>query len=72
VDDNWNVVKYVTDVITVTSSDSGASLPADGALVGGTQSYSVIFGTAGSQTVTATDVTDSKKKAGTSAATTVQ
>ena len=72
VDDNWNLVNYVTDVITITSSDAGASLPPDAALVGGTQTYSVIFGTTGNQTVTATDVTDSKKKAGTSASTTIQ
>jgi hypothetical protein len=72
VDDNWNLVNYVTDVIAITSSDSGATLPPNAALVGGTKTYSVIFGTAGSQTVTATDVTDAKKKAGTSTSTTVQ
>jgi hypothetical protein len=72
VDDNWNLVGYVTDVITITSSDSSATLPPDAALVRGTQTYSVTFGTTGNQTVTATDVTDSKKKAGTSASITVQ
>jgi hypothetical protein len=72
VDDKWNLVKYVTDNVTITSSDSNASLPADAALVGGTQTFTVIFGTQGSQTVTATDVTDSKKASGTSASTTVQ
>jgi len=72
VDDNWNVVKYVTDSIAVTSTDSGATLPTDAPLVAGTQTYTVIFGTAGAQTVTATDVTDSKKKTGVSASITVQ
>lgn len=72
VDDNWNLVNYVTDIVSITSSDSSAALPTDAALVGGTQTFSVIFGTAGSQTVTATDVTDGKKKAGTGASTTVQ
>jgi hypothetical protein len=72
VDDNWNVVTYVTDAITISSSDSAASLPADASLVAGTQTFSVIFGSTGSQTVTATDTTDSKKQAGTSAPVTVQ
>lgn len=72
VDANWNIVPYVTDNVTITSSDAGATLPADAALVKGTGTFTVIFGTTGSQTVTATDTTDSKKQAGTSAAITVQ
>jgi hypothetical protein len=72
VDNNWHLVNYVTDNVTITSTDTGASLPPDAALVGGTKTFSVIFGTAGSQTVTATDTSDSKKQSGTSASTTVQ
>jgi len=72
VDNNWNVISYVTDSITITSSDTGASLPPDAALVNGTQTFSITFGTTGPQTVTATDVSDTKKTAATSASVTVQ
>ena len=41
--------------IHFTSSDSQAVLPADATLVDGTGTFTVIFGTAGSQMVTATD-----------------
>jgi hypothetical protein len=71
VDNNWNLINYVTDMVTITSSDPSPTLPPNAALVAGTQTFSVIFGTAGSQTVTATDVTDSKKKADTGSSTTV-
>jgi hypothetical protein len=60
VDDVWNRVKS-TDTITITSSDTTATLPADAALVGGTATFSVTFNTAGTFTVTATDVTDATK-----------
>ena len=72
VDANWNLVNYVTDNVAITSSDSTALLPSDAALVGGTQKFSVIFGSTGSHTVTATDTSDSKKAAGTSASVTAQ
>jgi hypothetical protein len=67
VDANWNIVKYVTDMVTITSSDLGAALPQDAALVNGTGTFSITFGSGGDQTVTATDVTDSTKQSGTSA-----
>jgi hypothetical protein len=70
VDAVWNRVKS-TDTITITSSDTAASLPADAALVGGTATFSVTLNTAGSFTVTATDVTDGTKTANTGTATTV-
>ena len=57
VDDNWNVVNTVTDTVAITSSDANATLPANAALVAGTKTFSVTLKTAGSQTVTASDVT---------------
>ncbi len=67
VDDNWNVVPTVGDTVAITASDPGASLPANAALSGGTGTFSVRLNTAGSWTVTATDVTDGSKAANTSA-----
>lgn len=64
VDAVWNRVK-ATDTITITSSDAAAVLPADAALVGGTATFSVMFGSEGTWTVTATDVTDGSKTANT-------
>ena len=55
----------------ITSSDPNAALPANAALSGGTQTFSVKFNTAGSRTVTATDITDGSKTANTSPAITV-
>src|SRR5205085_668055 len=57
VDANWNLVSTVTDTAGITSSDVNAALPANAALVGGTQSFSVTLNTAGSGTLTATDST---------------
>ncbi len=67
VDDNWNVVPTVGDTVAITASDPSASLPANAALSGGTGTFSVRLNTAGSWTVTATDVTDGSKTANTSA-----
>jgi hypothetical protein len=53
------------------SSDSAAVLPNDAALVNGTATFEVLLISAGSQTVTATDVTNDKVAAGTSSTTTV-
>jgi hypothetical protein len=71
VDDKWNIVNYVTDTVTITSSDAGAALPPDAALANGTKTFSVAFGSAGSYTVTASDVTDANKKPNTGTSTTV-
>jgi hypothetical protein len=57
VDVDWNVVTTCTDTANITSSDAGAALPPDTALVNGTYTFQVFFGTPGTQTVTATDVT---------------
>jgi hypothetical protein len=56
-------------MITITSSDSGAILPADAALVGGTKTFSVTFGATGSFTVTAADATDNSKPSDTGSTT---
>ncbi|MBI4543961.1 MAG: Ig-like domain-containing protein, partial [Gemmatimonadetes bacterium] len=58
VDANWNLVNTVTDVVAITSSDGAATLPASANLVAGTKNFSVTLQTAGSQSVTASDVTD--------------
>lgn len=70
VDALWNRVKS-TDTIKITSSDTSATLPADAALVNGTATFNVMFGTAGTWTITATDVTDATKTPSTSTAITV-
>ena len=70
VDANWNV-SAATDTVAITSSDANAALPANAALVAGTQTFSVTLKTAGSRTVTATDITDGAKTANTSPAITV-
>jgi hypothetical protein len=60
VDNNWNIVNYVTDTVSITSSDSSATLPSPGALVAGTQTFTVIFGATGTFTVTAADTSGSQ------------
>ena len=71
VDANWNIVNYCVDTVHLTSSDTAATLPADAALVNGTGTFSVSFGTTGPETVTATDVTAASVTAGTGSATTI-
>ncbi|HEY5912964.1 MAG TPA: hypothetical protein VJA21_20430 [Verrucomicrobiae bacterium] len=71
VDADWNRVR-ATDTIMITSSDISATLPADAALVGGTATFSVTFNTAGTWTVTATDVTDTSKTPNTGSPTVAQ
>ena len=56
VDANWNLVS-TNDTVEITSSDANATLPANAALSGGNRTFSVTNKTAGSQTVTASDVT---------------
>jgi hypothetical protein len=70
VDASWNIVSS-THTVAITSSDPAATLPANAALVAGTKTFSVTLRTVGSRTVTATDVTDATRTAGTSAAITV-
>ena len=70
-DANWNLVNSASDTVGITSSDGNASLPANAALSSGTQTFNVTFKTAGSQTVTASDVTNGGISPNTGAATTV-
>ncbi len=71
VDANWNVVNTVTDTAGITSTDANAALPANAALVAGTNTFSVTAKTAGSATFTATDITNGAKTPNTSPATTI-
>src|SRR5262249_7951404 len=68
VDANWNLVNSITDTAGITSSDTNAGLPANTALAGGSGSFSVTFKTAGSRTLTATDISDGSKTNNTSPA----
>ena len=54
VDAYWNKVTTATPTVAISSTDTNASLPADAALVLGTQTFSTTFKTAGSRSVTAT------------------
>src|SRR5437016_6372954 len=57
VDAAWNVVTSApTDTVGITSTDLGA-MPGNQALASGTQTFSVTLRTAGSQTLTASDIT---------------
>lgn len=72
VDDNWNLASAGRDTINLTTTDEFSPMPADAALVNGTRTFTVMFNSPGSWTITATDVTDSAKPATTSSAVTVQ
>jgi hypothetical protein len=72
VDDSWHPITYATDTVTITSDDPAFGPPTDAALVNGTRTFNVFFGTPGSFKVTATDVTDATKTAGTGSPTTIQ
>jgi hypothetical protein len=56
VDAYWNLLT-TNDVVHVASSDTNAVLPADTALSSGSKSLAVTLKTAGTQTVTASDIT---------------
>lgn len=77
VDANWNIVGYCTDNVSITSSDqyatddNNAQLPLTGALTAGTRTFNIIFATQGSQTITATDTTQTTVTAGTGSATAI-
>jgi hypothetical protein len=63
----WFTLTTVSDTVHVTSSDTGASIDPDLPLTQGSQNFNVIFSAPGTYTVTASDVTDTTKSAGTSA-----
>lgn len=72
VDANWNLVNTITHTVGITSSsDANATLPSNAALVAGTKTFSITLKTAGSQTVTAGDISDGTKTANTSSSFTV-
>ena len=56
-DASYNLINNTNDTVRLTSSDSQATLPATTALSSGTVTLTLTNKTAGSQTVTATDVT---------------
>ena len=71
VDVFWNLINAVTDTVHISSTDTNAVLAADAALVNGTNSFSVTFKTASTQTLTASDITDGSKTNNTSPSITV-
>src|SRR6185503_4102199 len=70
VDACWNLVSS-THTVGITSSDFNATLPANGALSAGTRTVSVTLNTPGTQTLTASDMSDGTKTANTSPSITV-
>jgi uncharacterized protein (TIGR02597 family) len=66
VDANWNLVNTITHTVAITTSDGNATPPPNHALSFGTYDFSVTLKTAGSATVTATDVTDGTRTPSTS------
>src|SRR5439155_553989 len=70
VDANWNLIS-TNDTVAITSSDLNATLPANAALSSGSGTFSVTLKTAGSATVTASDITHSGITANTSPSITV-
>src|SRR5206468_12442277 len=69
VDANWNLINTVTDTVGITSSDGSASLPVNAALSSGTRTFNVTLNTLGTQTLTASDITNTGKTANTSSIT---
>ena len=65
VDGNWNLIG-INDTVKISSSDANAVLPANAALSAGSGSFSLTNQTAGSWTVTASDVTQAGITASTS------
>ena len=61
----WNLVDTVTDTVSLTSSDTSATLPAAAALAAGTKNLTVYFNASGSFTLTATDLSDGSNSAST-------
>ena len=64
VDAWWNLAS-TNHTIAITASDPSATLPTNAPLVSGTRAFSVTLKTAGSQTVTAADITDPSKTSAT-------
>ncbi len=71
VDSTYHIVTVSGDMISLTSSDASATLPAAAALANGTVTEQVFFGSTGNFTVTATDTTTATIPAVTSSSVTV-
>ncbi|MGO9201983.1 MAG: hypothetical protein ACLQM8_15760 [Limisphaerales bacterium] len=71
VDNNWNLVSYCSDTVSITSSDGFATLPNNAPLVNGTGTFVIDFGMTGPQTVTASDVSNTNVVSNTGSSTTV-
>ncbi len=65
VDDYWNLVDTVVDIVHIATTDPDDTEPSDAALEAGTEDFTVTFVTAGTQTITASDVTDGTKTSST-------
>src|SRR5439155_270661 len=73
-DADWNVITSApTDTVGITSTDTNATLPANAALASGAQTFNVTLKTVGggSQTLTASDITNGAKSPNTSPGITV-
>lgn len=71
VDTNWNVITSVTDTVRLAVSDLNATLPGDVVLTAGTGVFSVVLITAGTHTLTASNLTHSTIVPNTSSAITI-
>jgi hypothetical protein len=71
VDVYWNVATPVTDLVTLSTTETNGTVPPQTALVGGTRTLPVTLRTVGSWTVTATELTDTTKASVTSPPVTV-
>jgi hypothetical protein len=71
VDANWNVVTNVSDLVSLASSDTAATLPGNTALVSGTVTLGVTLKTAGTSTLAASDFSNPSKTASMSPSITV-
>jgi hypothetical protein len=71
VDPTFHIVNSA-DTISLASSDSSAALPSNAQMSGGTATMTIYFGTTGSWTVTATDVTSTNIPPATSSSITAQ
>src|SRR5205814_2131821 len=65
VDANWNLISS-THTVGITTTDANDTHPANTALTAGTKTFAVTFKSAGTWTITASDVTDATKTANTS------
>ncbi len=69
VDNTYHIIPGIVDMIQIgTPNDGQSSLPLGAPLTNGVATYTVVFGTAGSQTVTATDTTETNIPTATSSA----